>query len=98
MLKDIYVFPCPCCGKQIEIDTRSGKARAADPTQQKGGQDLDKLLKAQKRDADRLGSVFDSAKKDQQQQGQQLDDLLKKAKQDAKQKPDEKLKRPWDLE
>src|SRR5262249_39103953 len=98
MPKDVYQFPCPCCGKQIEVDTRSGKARAVLPGEAKGGQDLDRLLQAQRRDAERLGSAFDTARQDQEQQGQQLDKLLKKAKDDAKQKPDEKLRLPFDFD
>lgn len=98
MPKDVFQFPCPCCGKQIEVDTRSGHARAVDPKTKQGGQDLDDLLRSQKRDADRLGKAFDVAKDRQQRQGNDLDDLLKKAKDDAKKNPDEKVRRPWDLE
>ena len=98
MLKDLFQFPCPCCGKQIEIDLRSGKARAVTATEAKGGQDLDQLVARQRRDAERLGNVFDAAKKDQRQQSQQLDDALRKAKDDAKKQPDEKVRRPFDLD
>lgn len=98
MPKDVYQFACPCCGKQIEIDTRSGHARAVKPGEAKGGQDLDQLLRQQKHDRERLGKVFDEAKDRQVRQHDVLDDLLKKAKDDAKQNPDEKVRRPWDLE
>ncbi len=98
MPKDLHQFACPCCGKQIEIDTRSGQARAVKPAEAKGGQDLDQMFKAQKRDSERLGKVFDDAKGREGQQQDALADLLKQAKQDAKKNPDEKLRRPWDLE
>ena len=28
MAKSVFTFPCPCCDKMVEVDTRSGKARA----------------------------------------------------------------------
>jgi len=98
MPKDVHQFSCPCCGKQIEIDVRTGQARAQKPAEAKGGKDLEDLLRAQKRDSDRLGKAFDTAKEGQHRQRDQLDDLLKKAKDDASKDPDEKLRRPWDLE
>ena len=58
MAKDVYQFACPCCSKQIEIDTRTGLARAKNPGEAKGGQDLDQLLKAQQHDSKRLDKVF----------------------------------------
>lgn len=98
MPKDIYQFGCPCCGKQIEIDTRTGKARAQKPGEAKGGQDLDSLLQSQQREADRLGRQFEAAKDHQHKEQDLLGDLLKKAKEDARQSPDEKVRRPWDLD
>lgn len=98
MLKDVIQFPCPCCGKRVEIDTRSGKARAVQPGEAKGGQDLDQLLAKQRRDSERLGKAFDVAKDDQRLLGKHLEDQLEKAKEDAKKNPDEKLRRPFDLD
>ncbi|MGE3174020.1 MAG: hypothetical protein AB7O97_15445 [Planctomycetota bacterium] len=97
MPKDLHQFACPCCGKQIEVDTRTGRARAAVPGEGKG-QDLDQLLQAQRRDSERLGQVFESARDDQQRQQEQLDQLLRKAKDDARKAPDETLRRPFDLD
>lgn len=98
MPKDLYTFPCPCCGKQIEIDTRTGKARAVKPGEQKDAKDLDSLLTAQQKEAERLAQMFDQAKQGQGKQKEHLDRLLERAKEDAKKTKDEKLKRPWDLE
>jgi hypothetical protein len=98
MHKDVFQFPCPCCGKQVEVDTRSGRARAVDPTQAKGGQDLDALLRKQRRDSERLARAFDAAKDDHRQLDQHLEQELRKAKEDAKNKPDERLRRPFDLD
>ena len=98
MTKDLYLFWCPCCGKQIELDVRTGKARAAVAAEGKHAANLDQLLSAQKKEGDRLADVFDSAKKDQKQQGKTLDKLLDKAKDEAKKQPDEKLRRPFDLD
>jgi hypothetical protein len=98
MLKDVFQFPCPCCGKPIEVDTRSGRARAADPTQAKGGQDLDSLLQKQRQDRERLGRAFETAKGDHRELDKHLEQELKKAKEDAKKKPDEAPRRPFDLD
>ena len=98
MPKDVHQFSCPCCGKRIEIDVRTGQARAVKPGEAKSGQDLDDLLRSQRRDSERLGKAFDTAKEGQNRQQEQLDKELKRAKDDAKKEPDEKLKRPWDLE
>ncbi len=98
MPKDLFQFPCPCCGKPIEVDTRTGKARARNPNEQKGGLDLDSLLARQQQEAKRLDRLFDDAKQTQRQDGDRLDDLLDRAKEDARQNPDEDLRRPFDLD
>lgn len=98
MLKDVFQFSCPCCGKRIEIDTRSGKARAVSATEKDGGTDLDKLLARHKHESDRLGDLFASAKDQQKRQGEQLEAELKRAKEAAKQNPDEKPRSPFDLD
>lgn len=98
MPKDLYQFPCPCCGKQIEIDTRSGKARAMNPGEAKGGQDLDGLLQKHQRESSRLGELFDQAKQGHGKQKKELEDRLQRAVEDAKKNKDEKLNRPFDLD
>jgi len=98
MSKDLLTFPCPCCGKQIELDVRTGKARAVVPGEAKNAADIDQLLKAQQKEQRRLADVFDSAKQDQKKQSKTLEDLLDKAKDEAKKTPDKKVRRPWDLE
>lgn len=96
MLKHLYQFPCPCCGKRIEIDTRSGRARAVVASEGHG--DLEDLLDAHKQKSRQLGEQFESAREDQRKQQDQLDDLFRKAKDDARQNPDEELRRPFDLD
>ncbi len=98
MPKELFVFPCPCCGKQIELDVRTGHARALRPEDNQGGTSLDSLLKKQQKESDRLGGLFEQAKDGHGKQKQRLDDLLERAKDDAKQNQDEKLRRPWDLD
>jgi hypothetical protein len=93
-----FTFACPCCNKMIEVDTRSGKARAARPTEAKGGQNLDDLLGAQKRDGKRLDDLFRSAKDSEQRRDDVLADKLKRAKEEAKQDKDERPRNPFDLE
>lgn len=84
MPKDLFTFPCPCCGKVIEVDTRSGKARAVRPEEAKGGQDLDKLLRAHGKESERLGNVFESAKDQQARNKEKLAKELERAKEEAK--------------
>lgn len=98
MADNVFRFPCPCCGKQIEVDVRSGRARAANPKEKDGGRDLDDLLRAQQREKQRLQGVFDQARGEHEKQQERLDDLLQKAKEDAKKNEDEPLHRPWDLD
>jgi hypothetical protein len=98
MLKDVFQFSCPCCGKPIEVDTRSGRARAVNPEEKKGGGDLDKLLHAHKRDGDRLSDVFDSAKEQQRKQQEHLQQALEQAKEAAKKDKDKKPPNPFDLD
>lgn len=98
MPKDAYQFPCPCCGKRIEVNVRSGRARAVKPDEAKGGQDIDILLEKQKRETGRLGDVFQDALEQQKHDADRLDDLLKKAKEDAKHDEDERPPSIWDRE
>lgn len=98
MAENVFVFPCPCCNKLVEVDVRSGKARAARPEEKAGGQDLDQLLRAQKRDSKRLDDMFQSAKGDEARKAEQLDAKLRRAKEDAKRDGSDKPRNPFDLE
>ena len=98
MAESVFTFSCPCCNKLIEIDTRSGKARAARPEEAKGGRDLDSLLQAQKRDSQRLGDLFSSAKDSVSKQGEQLEQQLRRAKEEAKKDKDERPRNIFDLD
>lgn len=84
MAETIFTFSCPCCGKMIEVDTRSGKARAVRANEAKGGRDLDQLLQAHSREEKRLGDLFSSAKSDQQKEKDRLAAQLERAKEEAK--------------
>ena len=97
MLKDLFQFKCPCCGKLVEIDTRSGIARAVKVEDQ--GKDLDSMLNESKREAERLDAFFHQAKTQQKKQGENLEKLFGDAIEDAKKDPDKKKPRnPFDLE
>ncbi|MBL9078922.1 MAG: hypothetical protein JNL08_15555 [Planctomycetes bacterium] len=98
MAETVFTFPCPCCNKLIEVDTRSGKARAARPEEAKGGRNLDDLLSAQRRDADRLGDLFSQAKDLEARRNEQLEQKLRRAKEEAQKDPDERPRNPFDLE
>jgi hypothetical protein len=92
MPKDVFEFPCPCCGKRVEVNVRSGKARAVDPTEKKGN-DLDGLIAEQARASERLGSVFEEARSDEDRRAERLGDIFKSAANEAK-KDKDKGRRP----
>ena len=98
MAKHVFTFPCPCCDKMVEVDTRSGKARAVRAEERKGGQDLNDLFAAQKNESERLDDLFSTAKDSQNRQGDELEEKLRRAKEEAKKSPDEKPRNPFDLD
>ncbi len=98
MADTVFTFSCPCCNKMLEVDTRSGKARAMRPEEAKGGQDLDGLLRAQKKEQQRLADLFSSAKDNEAQKGDQLDAQLKRAKEEAQKDKDTRPRNIFDLD
>lgn len=98
MVKNVFTFPCPCCNKMVEVDTRSGKARAVRADEQKGGQKLDDLFAAHEKESQRLDDLFSSAKDTEQHRDDELAKKLKRAKDEAKKDPDEKPHNPFDLD
>lgn len=96
MPKDVFQFACPCCGKAIEVDTRSGRARAVNPEEKRGGGDLGQLVHKQQQEQQRLDDVFHRAQEQQARQQQHLDDLLQKAKEQARKEQDERPRTPFD--
>lgn len=98
MAETLFTFPCPCCGKMIEVDTRSGKARAVRAEEAKGGRDLDKMLKEHRGDSQRLGDLFSSAKEQEKSKADQLEQQLRRAKEEAKKDKDERPRNIFDLD
>lgn len=98
MADTVFTFSCPCCNKLIEVDTRSGKARAARPEEAKGGRSLDSLLAAQKKDGERLADLFSSAKDSVAKQSAALEAQLAKAKEEAKKDKDTRPRNIFDLD
>jgi len=98
MADTVFTFPCPCCNKLIEVDVRSGKARAARPEEAKGGRDLDQMLKDHGRDRQRLGDLFSSAQNLEQKRGERLEEQLRRAKEEAKKDKDSRPRNPFDME
>jgi hypothetical protein len=98
MAETVFTFSCPCCQKRIEVDTRSGRARAVRAEEAKGGQSLDDLLRAQKSEQQRLGDLFSHAKETEAQRSERLARELERAKQAARLDPKEKPRNPFDLE
>ena len=98
MADSLFQFFCPCCNKQIEVDTRSGKARAVRADEAKGGRNLDDLLKDQRREGDRLTDLFDAAKHQETRTGDRLDEQLRRAKDEAKKDKDTRPRNIFDLD
>ena len=98
MARHLFTFPCPCCDKLIEVDTRTGKARAARAEEAKGGRDLDSLLSAQQRESDRLGALFDGARDREAGDADHLQRQLERAKEEAKKDKDERPPSIFDLD
>ena len=98
MADSLFTFPCPCCGKLVEVDTRSGKARAVRPQDKLGAKNLDQLFAAQTKEQQRLGNLFDQAAEDQRRERERLEQQLQRAKQDAQKHPQERPRNPFDLE
>ena len=97
-MKDFYQFDCPCCGKQLEFDPRSQRARAAKPKEAVKPKDLDSLLTQQKGERKRLDSVFGDALDQQRHEKETLEDLFKSAQEKAKEDKDTRPHRPFDLD
>lgn len=98
MKETVFTFPCPCCNRMIEVDTRSGRARAARPEEHKGGRDLEQLLQQQKKEAQRLDDLFSGAKETEAQKADRLEAQLKRAKEEAKKDKDDKPRNIFDLD
>ena len=100
MPKDVFEFSCPCCGKRVEVDVRTGAARAVHFEESKKGKDLEGLIAEQSKESQRLGDVFQSAQDQQRRQKERLEDLLKGAKEEVKKEKDKPRKpaNPFDLE
>ena len=98
MAKNLFTFPCPCCNKMIEVDTRSGKARAVRPEEQQGKASLNDLLEAQRHDSERLDDVFSSAQDTEKRREDLLDEQLRRAKEEAKKDKDDKPRNIFDLD
>jgi len=98
MADTVFTFSCPCCSKRIEVDTRSGKARAVRPEEAKGGQSLDSLVASQQQEGKRLDDLFRSAKDGVSKQRELLDEQLRKAKDEAKKDKDTRPRNIFDLD
>ena len=98
MAKHIFQFPCPCCGKRVELNVRNGKARAVSIEESKKVKELESLVDDQRHEGKRLGSVFDEAQVDQSRQAERLDELFSQASEEAKKDKDKKPFNPFDME
>lgn len=93
MTRHVLQFRCPCCSKPLEIDTRTGKARA-----QAGPESgLDALLDAHRNESGRFDDLFDAARDGHAGDARRRDEAFRRAAEEAK---DDKSKprSPFDLD
>lgn len=99
MPKDLYQFDCPCCGKRVEVNTRSGRARAVRPEERAGGGDLDALLDKHKRESDRLDDMFRDASEGARRAGKEQHERFDRAREQVeKEEPQDKPPHPFQKE
>lgn len=92
------VIACPCCGEPIEINVRTGKARASDLPKSKKAPDLEGLLEATKGEGARLNDLFEDAQSDQSTEKKRREDKFSKAREKAAKDKDKRPRNPFDLE
>jgi hypothetical protein len=93
MSRSLLRLDCPCCGRPIEIDTRSGKARSM----RTGDAGLEDLLDKHKGESSRLADAFEAARQEHAHEDERLDELFRDAREKAKD-DDSKPRSPFDLE
>ena len=98
MQKHLFEFDCPCCGKRIEVDVRSGSARAVRFEDSERGKDLDGLLQSQSGEAKRVESAFDRAAREHERQADRLDQVFRRAAEEAEHDQTKRPSNPFDLE
>ena len=99
MLKDLFEFNCPCCGKRVELNTRTGAVRAVQFEESRKGKDFEGLVADQGKESERLGDAFQTAQDLQRRNKQRLEDLLRGAKDEVKKEKDKgKPRNPFDME
>ncbi len=96
--KDAFRFDCPCCGKSIEVNTRSGKARAVKIEESKAGKSFEGMVEDAKGDSQRLNKLLDEAQQLHGSDSDRLEDLFKQAQKKAAEDKDEKPRTPFDLD
>ena len=101
MTQHTHRFRCPCCHKQLELETATGKVREVDQRKEvktRAKKELDTLLDKQDRENERLGDAFSRAADDALSQADKFDDLFNSALDDAKKDKDKKPHSPFDLD
>ena len=98
MSEHLLQFECPCCGKRIEVDTRTRKARAVKVAESKSNKDFDAFLADQSIERKRLDGAFGQALDSQRKEKDALDAMFNTAKKKAKEDGDDKPIRPFDLD
>ena len=97
MARTRFQFTCPCCDKLIEVDIRSGKARAVD-IKERSGKDLEGLIADQHSESDRLDELFEEAVEDHASHRQKFDEMFGEATEKAKEEEPKRPPSPFDLD
>ncbi len=98
MARSFITTDCPCCGKRIEINPKTGRARAVRVEDAADGKGMDDLIKMAQNEGDRLDSLLDRAKGEQGDDAARLEDMFGIAKDKAEDEPNEKPRSPFDLD
>ncbi len=98
MARSFITTDCPCCGKRIEINPKTGRARAVQIEDAMGGKGMDDLIDMAKNEGSRLDNLLGRAKDEQSDDAARLEDMFGIAKDKAEDEPNEKPRNPFDLD
>ena len=94
-------FRCPCCHKQLEIETSTGEVQAVDKRKEaaeRSGEEIDAMVDKHRHESERLHDAFSKAADEVRTHKDTFDDLLKNALDEAKKDKDEKPRNPFDFD
>jgi hypothetical protein len=95
-----FWIQCPCCGVDMEVDPQAEKVlhHGPKPGEAKGVERFDAVLKNVKESGARAASQWDKARNELKDKPKKLEAAFGEAVKKAKETPDEKPLRPFDLD